>query len=89
MAMFKVRRVVGDATDDDMNAAALRSIWCLSDYPGVHWVNSLWDRDAGELICLYEAHSADEIRSHAVAARLPCDDVREITVIDPDEYIHG
>ncbi len=89
MPMFKIRRVVGEMTNDDMNAAALRSIWCLSDYPGLRWVNSLWDKDAGEVTCLYESRSAEEIRSHSEAARLPCDEVKEITVIDPDEYIHG
>lgn len=89
MALFQIRRKVGEISEDDLNAAALRSIWCLSDYPGVRWLNSLWDKDAGELHCLYEAHNADQIRSHAEAARIPCDDIKEVSFIDPGEYLHG
>jgi hypothetical protein len=29
------------------------------------------------------------IRRHAEAARLPCDSVKEIEFIDPQEYLHG
>jgi hypothetical protein len=89
MTMYKIRRVVGEMEAEEVDAAALRSIWCLSDYPDLKWHHSMWDREAGEIVCLYESPSEESIRQHAAAARLPCDEVREVTLIDPEEYLHG
>ncbi|MCA9844823.1 MAG: DUF4242 domain-containing protein [Dehalococcoidia bacterium] len=89
MGLYKVRRVVGELAQDEVDAAALRSTWCLSDYPNVTWHHSMWDKEAGEIICLYEAPNEEIIREHAEAARLPCDEVREVSFIDPQEYLHG
>lgn len=89
MPLFKIRRLVGQASDEDIDAAALRSLWCLTDFPNMKWRHSLWDRDAGELVCLYEAPSVEEIRQHAAASRIPCDEISEVALIDPNEYLHG
>lgn len=89
MPTYKIRRVVGDITRDEVDAASLRSLWCLSDYPDVKWLHSMWDSERGEITCLYEANNPDQIREHAEASRIPCDEVREVTIIDPDEYLHG
>jgi hypothetical protein len=39
--------------------------------------------------CLYRAPDPDQIRAHAEAARIPCNEIREVELIDPNEYMHG
>jgi hypothetical protein len=87
MPTFSIRRVVGDITRDEVDAAAIRSLWCLANFPEVHWIRSTWDAERGEINCLYEAPNVELIREHAVSAQLPCDEVREVDVIDPGDYV--
>ena len=87
MHTYSIRRVVGSITRDDVDAAAIRSLWCLANYPGLRWIRSTWDEERGEINCLYEAPNVEVIREHAVSANLPCDEVRVVDVIDPDDYV--
>ena len=92
MPIFTIRRRIPGLSQEDMAAAAFRAIGCAAEYPGMHWHQSYWDREAGVLTCVYEAGSVAQIEDHARRARIPCDDVREVTVVGPDDYIvarHG
>ena len=89
MPTYRILRKVGDVTREEVDAAALRAIWCLSDYPGVRWLQSYWDREAGEIVCLYEAKTEQQVRDHAESSRIPCDDVRAVEMFGPDEYMHA
>lgn len=89
MATYSIRRVVGSLTRDEVDAAAMRSLWCLANYPGVKWIRSAWDAERGEINCLYEAPNADAIREHAESAQIPCDEIREVSLIDPADYLEG
>jgi hypothetical protein len=89
MPIYSIRRVVGPMTRDEVDAAAMRSLWCLANYPGVTWMRSAWDAERGEINCLYEAPNADAIREHAESAQIPCDEIREVSLIDPATYLEG
>ena len=88
MPKFTVRRDLPNATDVDIDAAALRAVACEAEMKGrVRWIRSYRDRDAERILCLYEAASEAEIREHAELARIPCDEVREVTELGPAQYV--
>lgn len=89
MALFSIRRNVGPQTRDEMDAAALRAIMCAFEYPGLRWIRSYWDQAGGQITCFYEATDAGQIRDHSRRSRIPCDDVREVVELGPQEYTHG
>lgn len=89
MPHFHIRRVVGDISQDDVDAAAIRSLWCLVNFPNLKWLRSTWDAERGELHCLYESPDVATIREHARSAQIPCDEVREVTIVDPADYVGG
>ena len=89
MPMFRIRREVGDVSQDDMDAAAFRAVICIPQFEGMRWHRSFWDREAGFIDCFYEAADRKQIEEHARVARLACDDVSEVDELLPDTYTHG
>lgn len=89
MPLYRIRRDVGKMREDEVDAAAVRAIVCAPQFPGVKWHRSYWDREAGHLDCIYEANKVTDLEEHARAARIPCDQVYEVTEILPETYIHG
>ncbi|MEO8540501.1 MAG: nickel-binding protein [bacterium] len=89
MALYRIRRNVGDISKEDMDAASMRAIVCAVQFPGLKWHRSYWDREAGNLDCLYEASDPTHLEEHARVSRIPCDEVREVTEVLPETYLHG
>jgi hypothetical protein len=89
MPLYAIRRELGTISRDELDASASRAIMCAYDFENMTWVRSFWDPEAGNITCLYEAASAEDIREHARRARIPCDDVREVTEVTPELYVHG
>lgn len=89
MSIYRVRRDIGDISQDDLDAASFRAIVCAPQFPGLRWVRSYWDQEAGRLDCIYEAVDPTQLQEHARVARIPCDAVREVTEMLPDTYLHG
>jgi hypothetical protein len=87
MPLFKIRRSLPGAGREDVDAAAYRALACAFNFEGLRWVTSCWDRASEELNCLYEAQAADQLEDHARRARIPCDEVSEVTQIGPELYI--
>jgi Nickel responsive protein SCO4226-like len=87
MSMFMVRRDIPGLTQEDVDAAAFRAITCAFYFPGMRWHRSYWDRDAGMLHCVYEAKNPEEVFAHAQRARIPCDEVREVSAFGPEAYV--
>lgn len=88
MPLFTVYRNVGaETTKDDVDAASFRAIVCMFEYPGMRWLESYWDRERGQLICIYEADNAQQIFDHAERSKIPCDEVRPAVVIRPGDYV--
>jgi hypothetical protein len=89
VALYRIRRNVGDMSTEDMDAAAFRAIVCLVQFPGLAWQRSYWDRQNGFIDCFYEASTAEQIREHARVARIPCDDVAVVEELLPEPYLNG
>jgi hypothetical protein len=83
-----ITRNVPGAGRDDVDAASLRAIVCAYEFPGLRWVESFWDEEAGTITCFYEGRDAVEVEEHARRARIPCDVVREVTPFGPGDYAH-
>jgi hypothetical protein len=88
MPLFTIRRSVPGANRDEIDASAFRAIVCAYEYPNMRWIRSYWDQHGGQLLCLYEADSAEQIADHAQRARIPCDEVREVVAFGPEEFAH-
>ena len=86
MPLFQIRREFPAATDRDLDAAAARSLSCLGWFDGMRWIRSYWDPRSESLLCFYEANSAGDVFAHAERASIPCDDVREVTEIQPERF---
>jgi hypothetical protein len=86
MPLYMITRQVPGATQEDMDAAAWRAITCAFYFDRLKWHQSYWDKQAGVIRCIYEAPSAEEIIAHAERARIPCDQVQEVSIIAPEFY---
>ena len=79
MQLFAILRRNGWRTPEDLEAAAERSTAEGNKRPDeVRWIRSyVLEEPNGGLgtVCIYEAASADAVRSHASAADLPVDEV--------------
>ncbi|MGE0599554.1 MAG: nickel-binding protein [Dehalococcoidia bacterium] len=89
MALYRIQRNLGEKSQAEIDAAALRAIVCAPQFPGVKWHRSFWDEDAGRLDCFYEANSIADLEEHSRVSRIPCDEVSEVTEILPETYVHG
>jgi Nickel responsive protein SCO4226-like len=81
MPRFLIRRVLGDVTQTELEAAADVSRRVRADhFPDVDWEHSHVVRTLDGLTsyCVYAAPTAQRVRDHAAAAGLPADDVHEI-----------
>ncbi len=86
MPFYQVRRDVPGASEEEMEAAALRGYMCAMEFGGLRWLQSHWDPEGGVSYCIFEAAGEEEILEHARRARIPCDDVREVRVINPQSF---
>lgn len=88
MPKFAIRRDLPNATEIEIDAAALRAIACIAEMGDrVKWIQSYWDKAAEHVLCVYEAPNEAAIREHAALARIPCDEVREVTELGPADYV--
>jgi hypothetical protein len=87
MPLFTIRREIPGLSREELDAAAYRAIMCAFEFPGMRWVRSYWDAPRGEITCLYEARDAEQIRDHAHRSRIPCDEVREVIEVAPEQYV--
>jgi len=89
MALYLVKRNIPGAGPHDYDAALFRALSCVYDFPGMRWLHSFWDRDAGVSYCIYEADSETQIHDHAALAHIPCDEVHAVLATGPDTYEAG
>jgi hypothetical protein len=81
MPRFVIHRVLGDMTNDEIEAAAEASRRVrVEQFPELEWEHSHVVRTGDGLTsyCIYAAPSAQHLRDHAAAAGLPADEVHEI-----------
>ena len=81
MPRYLIRRVLGDVSDAELEAAADVSRRVRADqFPDIEWEHSHVVRTPEGLAsyCVYAAPTAERLRDHAAAAGLPADEVHEI-----------
>jgi hypothetical protein len=86
VALFLIKRVIGDASQTEVDGAIFRAKACAYDFPGLHWQHSYWDKSAGITYCIYEAESKEQIVAHSRRASLICDEVSAVSLLSPDQY---
>ena len=86
MALFRIERQLPPVTQDDIDAAAYRSMACLTRFKELRWVRSFYDPETYRFTCLYEAPNTDLIRQHAEMASIPGDAITEVVEYLPQQY---
>ena len=86
MPLYRIERNLGRVSPEEIDAAAFRSISCLTAFAGMAWIRSFYDAQAGQMTCYYVAANPDDLRKHAEVARIPCDTVAEVIEYLPDAY---
>jgi hypothetical protein len=77
MPFFIIERRFAEALEIDPNIAA--EVNLINDEESVRWLYSFLSADHLKTYCLYEAPSADAIRTAAVRAGVPADVIVEVT----------
>ena len=89
MPLFQIRRDIPGAPQEEVDASAVRALICAVEFEGLTWIESQWDEEHGVLFCLYEAENSDQVVEHARRARIPCNEVRKVVTVRPEEYVVG
>jgi hypothetical protein len=85
---YIIERNVGDLSQEDLEAAALRSKDALRTLKGVVWIRSYVSLKEGKIYCEYEAPSPNEILEHARRAELPADKISLVAAeISPEMFV--
>ena len=84
--IFMVRRNLQGASIEDVEAGLFRTYTCVAYFPGVKWINSYWDSEKGQALCVYEADSEQQLRDHSDRARVPCDEVIPVSMFGPTMF---
>ena len=87
MALFLIRRDVRGSNQEDIDAGTWRAVSCAYNFDGLKWINSYWDVEGQRVFCVYEAESAEQIRMHSRLARISCEEVIPVGVIDPTKFM--
>jgi hypothetical protein len=86
MPKYIVFRTVGDISEEEIEAASLRSIETLVGTPGVRWVRSYYSTAEGKIYCEYEAPSVEAIIEHARKAGIPFDHAEVVRELEPGMF---
>lgn len=82
--LWVIERDMESWSDEDIEAGGIRAKMCVLWYPNMKWIRTFHDREGERTLCIYEAASEADIRTHALAAGLPCGNV-----IPVDELLPG
>ena len=83
MPKYIMVRTVGEISDAEIEAAAIRSIEVLEEMPNVRWIRSYYSAEEGKLYCEYEAPSVELLFEHAQRADLPLDHAQVVQELEP------
>jgi hypothetical protein len=86
MSLFLIKRLIGESSQSEVDAAIFRARACAYDFPGLRWIQSYWDKQAGITYCIYEAASKEQILDHSRRASLICDEVYPVSLLAPGQY---
>ena len=80
MPKYIVFRTVGKLSEEEIEAAGLRSVEALDLMPEVRWIRSYYSAAEGKIYCEYDAPSVESVLEHARRAGLPVDRVSEVSM---------
>jgi hypothetical protein len=83
MPKYIVFRTVGTLTEEEIEAAGVRSVEALDLIPEVRWIRSYYSAEEGKIYCEYEAPSAELILEHAQRAGIPFDHAEVVRELEP------
>ena len=86
MPRYILFRTVGELSEEDAGAGALRAIEAADQMPGVRWIRSYWSIEEGKFYCEYEAPSVELLFEHARRARIPLDRVQVVQELEPSMF---
>ncbi len=86
MPKYIVVRTVGEVSDEEMEAAALKSLEAIDQLSGVRWIRSYYSVEEGKLYCEYEAPSLELVYEHARLADLPVDQCTVVRELEPSMF---
>ncbi len=87
MPRYIIERNVGKLTQEEIEAAAHRSLAAVDQLEGVVWIKSYISEAEGKIYCEYDAPNVESILEHARLAGLPADKVSEVKLeISPDMF---
>ena len=80
MPRYIIERSVPGLTNEQLDAAARRSIAAIGQMNGVRWVRSYVSAADGKIYCEYDAPDPAAVREHARRAGLPADRISEVSL---------
>jgi hypothetical protein len=80
MPRYIIERSVPGLTDEQLDAAARRSITAIGEMKGVRWIRSYVSAAEGKIYCEYDAPDPEAVREHARRAGLPVDRISEVSL---------
>lgn len=86
MPKYVVFRTVGQISEEEIEAASLRSIEALEHMPGVRWIRSYYSAGEGKIYCEYEAPNVEAIIEHAREAGIPFDHAEVVRELEPGMF---
>jgi hypothetical protein len=86
MPKYIIFRTVGAISEEELEAANLRSIETLEGMPGVRWIRSYYSAEEGKIYCEYEAPSVEALIEHARKAGIPFDHAEVVRELEPGMF---
>jgi hypothetical protein len=86
MPKYIIFRTVGAISEEELEAANLRSIETLEEMPGVRWIRSYYSAEEGKIYCEYEAPSVEALIEHARKAGIPFDHAEVVRELEPGMF---
>ncbi|HVF01798.1 MAG TPA: DUF4242 domain-containing protein [Rubrobacteraceae bacterium] len=86
MPKYIVFRTVGEISEEEIEAASLRSIEALDQMPSVRWIRSYYSAQEGKIYCEYEAPSVELVFEHARRAGIPIDSAEVVRELEPSMF---
>lgn len=86
MPKYVIVRTVGQISEEELDAAGLRSLEALDQMPEVRWIRSYYSAEEGKIYCEYEAPSVELIYEHARMAGLPVDQCSVVRELEPSMF---
>lgn len=86
MPKYIVFRTVGEISEEEIEAASLKSIEALDQMSSVRWIRSYYSAEEGKIYCEYEAPSVELVFEHARRAGIPIDSAEVVRELEPSMF---